>query len=769
MASTREPLLTDRKRSRSWRAFLVLGALAVAVYPLVPHGPVRDWALFDAIALAASAAIAYAALLHRPRAYGAWLFIAAGQFAFALGDGLFGLEEYVLHSKPFPSIADGFYLSGYPLTALGLTLLTRARAPRRNLVALIDAATITTSLALASWLFLISPIAHDPTLTAPGRVISLAYPLGDVLLLATAARISMGTSGRPPAYWLFGAGIASLLVADSAYLGALQLGDYKTGGVIDLGWLTSYVLLGVAALHPSMRELSLPSAEHLPRLTVSRLGLLAGASLAAPAMLLIQNVRGMPTNIPVFSAFAALLCSLVIARMTLLVRRHEERGARLEEQGAELASELERRSYYDALTGLPNRSFFLERLGEAIGSGGEASYAVVVLGMDDLKLVNEGAGRSAGDELLRAASERLNRLLRYGDLCARLDDGFAVLVGDADVESLTAIGERLVQAFRVSFKLSDEHEATIGVCAGAAAAMPDATAEDVLRNAEVALSRARQLGSGSIEIFKPGMHRVVFERIVLKGQLERALAEQQFLLHYQPIVDLKSGEIWGVEALVRWLHPERGLVAPMEFIPLAEETGLIVPLGEWVLEEAVRQAAIWSLSSTLSVTVNLSGRQLDRPDLVGTVVRALRRSGLPAESLVLEVTETVLMEDVEAALGRLDELRKLGAKIAIDDFGTGYSSLQYLRRMPADIVKVAKPFVDGVGERGNEAFKVVDAIIRLSESFGLRTLAEGIEQPEQRDRLRELDCELGQGFYFSRPQPAEVVSEMLGEAEALAA
>ena len=363
--------MTDHETARFWRLYLVLGGASVALYPLVPAGPVRDWIFFDAIAMGAAAAVAYAGFLHRPRALGAWLFIAAGQLAFALGDGLFGLEEYVLHNKPFPSIADVFYLAGYPLSAAGLRSAdSRSRsAPELGGRDRRDRDHV--SLTLASWLFLMGPIAHDRTLNGTGRLISLAYPLGDVLLLATALRITMGSSKRPPAYWLLGAGVVSLLVADSAYLGALQLGDYKSGDVIDLGWLASYVLFGTAALHPSMTALSLPSAEHLPRLT--RLSLLtAGRGLdrrsdddADP------DLRGVAPAFPSSRLSTRCSASLVVARMSLLVRRHEERGAELEEKGAELASELERRSYYDPLTGLPNRAFFIERLGEAIGREGD--------------------------------------------------------------------------------------------------------------------------------------------------------------------------------------------------------------------------------------------------------------------------------------------------------------------------------------------------------------------------------------------------------------
>ncbi len=761
-------------RNRSfWRLYLVSGAAAVATYELIPAGAARDGFATELIGLSAVLAIVIGVYLYRPRAASAWLLLAAGQFAFVVGDALFAYQEYVAHASPFPSIADVCDLSGYPLLGAGLALLIRARAPRRNWAAVIDAAAITTCLTLVAWLFVMSPIAHDMTMTPAAMFISLAYPVGDVLLLATALRISMGASKRPPAYLLLAGGIVLLLVADAAYLWATHTGSYVSGGIIDLGWLASYVLFGAAALHPSMKTLSMPVSERLPRLTPLRLTLLTCASIATPAMLAVQYLRGASLELPVVTCSSALLFLLVIARMVLLVHGQEVHGAKLEEHEAELAGELERKSRLDPTTGLANRSAFLSQLDDSLSAERITPPAVLLLGVEGLRLVNESAGRTAGDELLRAITESLKQLLRQGDTCAWADGDFAVLVEDVTVEPPATVAARLVEALRLPFQHSSEHETTIGLNAGVAIARGDERAETLLRNAEIALSRAKQIGNGSVELFEPGMHAAVFERIVLKGQLERALAEGQFFLNYQPIVDLNRGGLWGVEALIRWQHPERGLVPPDEFIPLAEETGLIVPIGQWVLEEALRQAAVWNQTpsfAAFAVTVNISRRQLGSPGLVDTVARAIKETGVSPAGIVLEITETALADDIDSALQTLFELKGLGVRLAIDDFGTGYSSLQYLRQTPADIIKIAKPFVDGVYVCDSDEYRVANAIVHLGEAFGLCTLAEGIEDREQFERIRELGCKLGQGYYFSQPLPAEEVTPLLSfEREALAA
>jgi diguanylate cyclase (GGDEF)-like protein len=363
-------------------------------------------------------------------------------------------------------------------------------------------------------------------------------------------------------------------------------------------------------------------------------------------------------------------------------------------------TELVRRAHLDALTALPNRSHFLERTDAALDRihRTKEPVSVMIVNLDDFKTVNDTLGHIAGDELLRSVSDRLIASIRTDDTCARLGgDEWAILIEESPPESPTAVAERIMTGLERSFVLLGRHEVYVHASIGSATVSPgeEAEAEDaaeLLRNAEVAMFHAKRHGRTGFEIFEPAMRAAVAERLALKAELERAVVASEFVIHYQPIVMLDSGDICGVEALTRWNHSERGLIPPFHFIPLAEETGLIVPLGRFILNEALRQGREWQEltgQDDFVMSINLSGRQLDHSTLVDDVAQVLEQTGIDPQTVILEITETALMEDVEAAIERLNELKTLGIKLAIDDFGTGYSSLQYLRQFPADIIKVA--------------------------------------------------------------------------------
>jgi diguanylate cyclase (GGDEF)-like protein len=436
---------------------------------------------------------------------------------------------------------------------------------------------------------------------------------------------------------------------------------------------------------------------------------------------------------------------------------------------AELAAEVARRASVDPLTGLANRTAFSRRLQEALGTlegSGPAAPALLLLDLDDFKTINDSLGHSSGDEVLRVVAERLRGCLGPGDLAARLGgDEFAVLVPEvADEGEAVALGERMAAILRSPVTVSGREvlaRASVGV---RLARGGDEDPERLLRDADMAMYAAKTAGRAGVRVFDTAMHTRAVQRLDFEAALRRAVIRQQFTVRYQPVVELPGGKLAGLEALVRWDHPERGLVMPGEFVALAEDTGLIVPIGRWVLHAACQAARDWQRRFPLQphpfLSVNLSVRQLQQPDLLEDVAGALDASGLDPDQLMLEITESVLAADQEAMLERLSGLRALGVHLAIDDFGTGYSSLAYLRHLPVDVLKLAKPFVDGLLHGAEEA-ALTNAILRIADLLGLRVIAEGIEQEAQAQELARLGCPYGQGFHFARPLDQFAVEALL--------
>jgi diguanylate cyclase (GGDEF)-like protein/PAS domain S-box-containing protein len=430
---------------------------------------------------------------------------------------------------------------------------------------------------------------------------------------------------------------------------------------------------------------------------------------------------------------------------------------------------LEHRAFHDPLTDLPNRQLLLDRLGHALArtqrrAGG--TVAVLFLDLDDFKVVNDSLGHNAGDRLLVAVGERLGGCLRPEDTLARFGgDEFVVLVEDAEgPEEAVRVTERLIECLEEApFDLEGGElfvRASVGIALGSACTK---SAEDLLRDADTAMYRAKDEGSG-YAVFDPALYERAVRRLRLESELRRAVEREEFVLHYQPIFDFGSRGVWGVEALVRWKHPERGLLAPSEFIALAEDTGLIVPIGRWVLEEACRRTKWWQQSSPrsapLRVIVNFSAKQLRHPGCVGHIEEALRRSGLGAGSLSLDVTESAFIDAFEANTLALRRIENLGVGLSIDDFGTGYSSLSYLKRLPAGVIKIDKSFVGGLGEDAQDT-AIVRMVTDLAHTLGMEVIAEGVETEGQAALLEEMGCDMAQGFHFTRPLPPEAASEVL--------
>jgi diguanylate cyclase (GGDEF)-like protein len=422
-----------------------------------------------------------------------------------------------------------------------------------------------------------------------------------------------------------------------------------------------------------------------------------------------------------------------------------------------------REAHRDPITGLPNRALFLKQAERAsrIATGHGKELTVLFIDLDRFKAVNDTLGHPAGDALLAEVARRIEACIRPCDLAARLGgDEFAVLLDDAGVELGRTVAERIITSLARAFVITGR-EVSIGASVGIT--QPTAAqrgAADLLSDADVAMYCAKRSGRGRAVVFEPSMHDDVATSLALRTDLARAHDSGQLWLAYQPIVDIGTGGVCAAEALMRWTHPERGAIPPSDFIPIAEETQMIIQLGAWALRQALTDAVPWRIRCPeLSLSVNLSARQIADPRLPLAVASALELSGFPAEALTLEVTESILMEDPELARGRLVALKDLGLSLAIDDFGTGYSSLAYLRQFPMDVVKIDRSFIKGLAINSPDDIAVVRSVLSLCRSLRLRTVAEGIEQPDQWAILADLGCDRGQGYLFARPMPAQQWAE----------
>jgi diguanylate cyclase (GGDEF)-like protein/PAS domain S-box-containing protein len=1015
-------------RNRVWALYLGVTGALMLVYlffpPLAGNGP-----LINLLGLSGVVAIVVGIRMNRPRARAAWWLFAAGQFLFFAGDMYtYSYPKLAGVDVPFPSFGDALYVAVYPALMAGLLVLVKRRTPRRDPAALIDALILTVGVGLLSWVFIIAPNIHLSGLSLLAKLVSVAYPLGDVLLLAAAIRLAVDTGKKAPAFYLLVGSIVSLLATDSAYNLALLKNTYNHQLIYDVGWILYYLLWGAAALHPSMRTLEDPSQDLRTRLTKLRLALLGIACLIAPGIRVAQQFHN-PDLLVVVVASAALFL-LVVARMAGLVRQEERAASRelalrqagaalvaaasreqvhaaaisavqellgretrarlvlfsdgsglvaastegdawqladsgadwlrdashtslaavpdrvrselrlfegeavlvfplsvrdelrgvlalcspeplrreqvdslealatqvsLGVEGAVLAEDLHRRqsearfrslvahssdlitvldadgvvtyqspsiervlgyradevegtrfdrlvgeadrprlaqvvsnvgrertethalecmlqhrdgtwlqfevqhtdllrdehvhgivlnsrdvserkafeeqlahqAFHDPVTNLANRALFADRVQQALvrAQRGSTTVGVMFIDLDDFKTVNDSLGHAAGDVVLQEVAQRLMRTVRPSDTVARFGgDEFAVLLdGVGDLQEAADVADRILEALETQFEIDAKQvfpRASLGICL-ADGEIPAPDAEELLRNADVAMYMAKRDSKGSYRVFEPAMHERVLERLELRAELQRALDENELEVHYQPVVRLDGRLMYGVEALLRWTHPTRGNIPPLQFIPLAEETGLIIPLGRWVLQQACRQAVHlheeFARSEPLTMSVNLSVKQLQSETIVEDVRNALEESGLTPSALVLEITESVMMADIEVAVARLHELKKLGVRLAMDDFGTGYSSLSYLSRFPVDILKMDRSFLAA----GEEESTLTAAIIALGDSLKLDVVAEGVERPEQMASLQSLGCELGQGFLFARALDRTALVEYL--------
>ena len=744
----------ERNVRRLWIIWIVVAIGLTTTYFVLPTTPESKLVLYNGVGLLSILALLAGIRRNQAEPREPWLWFAAGLMSFLTADVIYYLLELVHpEGPPFPNVADFFYLMMYPLMIVGLTKMVRAVSPGRDTASFIDAAVVAIAMFGTLWVLFVDTVWSTEANSTEALLVSLAYPVMDVALFAVAARLVVSVHLRHPPFAFILLALASLAIADTGYGIFLANGTFRTGLFIDAFWLTFYVGFGAAALHPAMSTPAPKLQTQEGKLSGRQLVIMFVATLSVPMIDLIWGTQEDRVVTIICSAFLFLLILVRVFGLMQALQRGQDR--------------LRYDAEHDSLTGLSNRSLFAERTRQALDEAATGNVAVLFIDLDDFKTVNDSLGHEAGDRLLAEVGERLSECVGDEDTIARFGgDEFAVLLGSVDDKR-----EVMTFARRVLDKLAEPVDlgtrsvqalASIGIAIDEPS---NADVESLLRNADVAMYLSKSRGKGRFEFFQPEMHEEAIERLDLKADLKRAVEEEQFVLHYQPIFEFESGRPLLVESLVRWRHPERGLISPDRFVNLAEESGLIVELGSWVLREACMQAKRWQSIEgleDLGVTVNLSMRQLQDTQLVNILTRALQDSGLQAEHLVLEITESMLALDAETSAGVLGQLKTIGVKLAIDDFGTGYSSLSYLRSFPVDSIKIDRSFINEL-HRSSTSTALIEAVVNLSQALGAYTVAEGIEHSDQASQLRKLGCDRGQGFYYCRPLPAAALTSLFRE------
>ena len=691
-----------------------------------------------------------------PRLRSAWRLLAMASVLYLAGDVAQTIHE-ATGKHPFPSIADALYLLFYPLMLWGLLRFAVGERSTADRVRLgLDLAVAALGSSAVVFYVVLGPTAVAGGGNVLPEVVSIAYPVGDMVLLVGLASLLLrqATPSARRALQFMAVGLLFFVASDLVY-GYINLhSSYQGGDPVDTLWMIAIALFAVAgaaqrtAAHPMETTLDVARQRaSWPPYLASALGF----------GLLIFVERHDPFFPNVCLAITAVALAVLVSIRQLLAQRDL-----LSTQG-----QLSHQSLHDALTGLPNRTLVYDRAERMLAKARRehAPAAALYIDIDGFKQVNDSYGHAAGDELLKVVGARLLGAMRESDTVGRLGgDEFIVLVEHSEFDaSPELVAERLIEVLAQPTELaavgprSLSTSASIGVAYGL-----ETTAEELLRDADFALYEAKAAGKHRFTVFESRMQTAVQDRLELQMDLNEALADGQFFLLYQPLFDLETERMTGLEALIRWRHPTRGILVPDSFIPIAEETGLIVPIGRWVLETACEQGAAWRRRGhQLSISVNVSARQLERDHLIDDVREALRVTGLDPASLTLEITETALMRHPDAAAQRLLALKALGVLIALDDFGTGYSSLAYLRQFPVDALKIDRSFISGAAASHESSNALIHTLVQLGKTLGVTTLGEGIEDQAQLEHLQHEQCDLGQGFLLARPITAAAVEELL--------
>jgi diguanylate cyclase (GGDEF)-like protein len=764
-----------------------------------------DWTLF-LISSIASSALFFAAWRYREvsqQASRAWFFWALSFAFLVLGELGWLLLELYTDTPPYPSIADFAYVLNYPFFLVGVYFMPKYKEPgEARAKHLLDMAMIAISAFLIFSNFFIGPLLQDSTSGFWEVVLNVTYPTMDLLLLVgvTVLMFRQLIHERDLPLLLIVLSIIVVIVTDTIYSHQSMLDTYNDTGLLNLGWSGSYLLAMIAGI---LRGLTIPqktmSSSNQEQEPPAWPKFFSDFILFSPyiwlavcfiLLIVFRDVK-LPLSFSVQAVGIGSILALVIYRQYLAIRENGllvgqlklaqgeleqkvlERTSQLAAANEKLQAEMNERvrseeqlvynALHDSLTGLANRTLLMERLSFVVEHSKrrpDYHFAVLFLDFDRFKLINDGLGHSAGDQMLIHSARRIEKCVRTTDLVTRFGgDEFGVLLDDINIPiDALAVATRILGVISDPYDLDGQRvfsSVSIGIVTNEE---PYLTGEEVLSDADIALYHAKTMGKNRFEMFAPAMREKAIIRMDLESDIHHALQASEFRLDYQPIISLNNNQVTEFEALVRWYHPTRGIIPPVMFIHVAEETGLILPLGAWVLKEACRQMKAWQNQypscADLKISVNLSPVQFIHQDIINLVSEALSSSGLPPSSLILEITEGIIMQNLEKAVETLNQLRSLGVRVHIDDFGTGYSSLSYLQQLPLDAIKIDRSFVNRKGNK-QENLKIIQTIITLAKELGATTIAEGIETSEQRQSLADMRCEQGQGFLFAKPMNPE--------------
>jgi diguanylate cyclase (GGDEF)-like protein len=640
----------------------------------------------------------------------------------------------------------------YTLMAVGTVALINGRAPGRTADALLTSAIITISVAFPVWTLAFQPALGDH-IELPTALAAFGLPVLDAFVLALLARLMLLSEDHPPVYSYLVLGLGTLLAVHCVAAIGMLVGVADPYTTLSGPLVLAYGLWALAALHPSMGGLFEPVRRTAPRLSRAQLAALTGALLIGPALLAIETLAHSQSGDLGIVIGSATLTALVVARMARFVQAREE---------------VEQAASHDELTSLPRRELFNERVAISVAAAFQrgGKMAVMFIDVDRFKKINDSLGHAVGDEVIELVGRRLHHCVRGTDMVARMGgDEFTILLEDiTDENDAAVVAEKVINAFVEPLNVAGRNlfvTASVGV---AAYPRDGSDADTLLKNADAAMYLAKEKGRNNFQVYTAELNAKAGEWLDLENALHAAITDGQLVVYYQPKVQISTEKVVGVEALVRWNHPTLGLLGPDKFIPVAEESGLIAPLGEWVLETACAQAKAWRDEGyeRLSVAVNLSARQFQLQHMDDVIAGVLRRTGLPPSLLELELTESLALQGNESIRETLDAISAFGVKCAVDDFGVGFSNFGYLGTLPIDKVKVDKSFVSqiGVGDDG-AASALTIGIIALAKALGLDVVAEGVENHEQLEFLREHGCDQIQGYLFSGPLPSDQLSTLL--------